>query len=63
MGSSINPKNILPKKNWYKKFEKYWEPLEDEAKKYLKKLIEDKIIKISTSDFLLLMVLQKYLLF
>ena len=52
MGSSINPKNILPKKNWYKKFEKYWDPSEDEAKKYLKKLIEDKIINYSdTRDF------------
>jgi deoxyribodipyrimidine photo-lyase len=23
----IDPKDILPKKNWYKKFEKYWEVL------------------------------------
>jgi len=44
MNKSINPKKILPKKNWYKKFEKYWNPSESEAKKYLKILIKDKII-------------------
>ena len=42
-GKSINTKNILPKKNWYKKFEKYWEPSEKKAKKYLQNLIKDKI--------------------
>ena len=30
---SIPIKNILPKKDWYKKFEKYWNPSEHEAKK------------------------------
>ena len=44
MDNSINAKKILPKKNWYKKFEKYWEPSEIEAKKYLQKLIKNKII-------------------
>jgi deoxyribodipyrimidine photo-lyase len=49
---SINPKEILPKKNWYKKFEKYWAPSEIEAKNYLKKLIKDKIINYGdTRDF------------
>ena len=39
----ISPKEILPKKNWFKKFEKYWEPSENEAKKYLQVLIKNKI--------------------
>jgi deoxyribodipyrimidine photo-lyase len=43
MGKSIDLKEILPKKDWYKKFEKYWTPSEDEAKKFLQKLIKDKI--------------------
>ena len=30
---SISTKEILPKNNWYKKFEKYWNPSELEAKK------------------------------
>ncbi len=41
--NSILPKEILPKKNWFKKFEKYWIPSEIEAKKCLQKLINDKI--------------------
>ncbi len=40
---SIDANEILPKKNWYKKFDKYWNPSEQEAKKYLQKLIEKKI--------------------
>jgi len=40
---SITPDEILPKKNWYKKLEKYWIPSELEAKKYLDKLVKDKI--------------------
>ena len=52
MDKSISPKDILPKKNWYKKFEKYWNPSEDEAKKYLQKLIKNKIINYGeTRDF------------
>ena len=43
LGVSINLKNILPKKNWYRKFEKYWDPSENEAKKYLQNLIKNKI--------------------
>ena len=40
---TISPEEILPKKNWFKKFEKYWEPSETEAKKYLQELINKKI--------------------
>ena len=52
MNKTINSKDILPKKDWYKKFEKYWNPSEIEAKDYLKILIKDKIINYSdTRDF------------
>jgi len=52
MDESIEPEEILPKKNWYKKFEKYWDPSELEAKEYLKILIKDKIINYGdTRDF------------
>ena len=52
MNKSIKPKEILPKKNWYKKFEKYWNPSELEAKEYLKKLIKNKINNYGdTRDF------------
>ena len=40
---SNSPKELLPKKNWYKKFEKYWNPSEHDAKKYLQELIKNKI--------------------
>ena len=40
---SITPEEILPKKNWYKKLEKYWTPSEQEAKKYLNELVKAKI--------------------
>jgi len=40
---SISIEEILPKSNWYKKFEKYWHPSELEAKKYLQKLVKNKI--------------------
>ncbi len=46
---SIEPKDILPKKNWYKKFEKYWKVSENESKKILKNLIENKIKDYGTS--------------
>ncbi len=39
----IEPIDILPKKNWYKKFEKYWKVSENDSKKILKNLIENKI--------------------
>ena len=40
---SINEDDILPKKNWHNKFEKYWDPSENEAKKNLQNLIKNKI--------------------
>ncbi len=40
---TISAKKILPKKDWFKKFEKYWEPSEFEANKYLQQLINNKI--------------------
>jgi deoxyribodipyrimidine photo-lyase len=40
---TISIKEIFPKKNWYKKLDKYWNPSEQEAKKYLQELINNKI--------------------
>ncbi len=45
----IEPMDILPKKNWYKKFEKYWKVSENDSKKILKNLIENKIKDYGTS--------------
>jgi len=45
----IKPENILPKQNWYKKFEKYWEVSENNSKKILKNLIENKIKDYGTA--------------
>ncbi len=45
----IEPIDILPKKNWYKKFEKYWKVSEIDSKKILKNLIENKIKDYGTS--------------
>ena len=45
----IEPMDILPKKNWYKKFEKYWKVSENDSKKILKNLIENKINDYGTS--------------
>jgi len=39
----INPKDILPKKNWFKKFENYWKVSEIDSKKILTDLLENKI--------------------
>ena len=47
--NSIEPKNILPKKNWYKKFEKYWKVSENDSKKVLNNLIEKKIKDYGTA--------------
>ena len=38
----ISPDKILPK-NWFKKFEKYWHPSEENALKELKIFIKNKI--------------------
>ena len=40
---TINEKEIFPKKNWFKKFERYWEPSEEKALNELKNFIKDKI--------------------
>ncbi len=40
---------IKPKKNWYIKFEKYWEVGEDKAKYLLKEFIKNKINNYSTN--------------
>ena len=45
----IEPIDILPKKNWYKKFEKYWKVSENDSKKILKNLIENKIKDYGTA--------------
>jgi len=45
----ISPNEILPKKNWYNKFEKYWNVSENDSKKILKNLIENKIKDYGTS--------------
>jgi len=38
-----NIEAIYPKKNWYKKFEKYWEPSEEKAKEILDNFIKKSI--------------------
>ena len=49
---SISPKNILPSKNWYKKFEKYWEVSENTSQKILENLLKNKIKDYGTNrDF------------
>jgi deoxyribodipyrimidine photo-lyase len=47
--NSVDSKRILPKKNWYKKFEKYWNVSENDSKKILKNLLEKKIKDYGTS--------------
>jgi deoxyribodipyrimidine photo-lyase len=43
----IDPKKILPKKNWFKDFEKIWSPSEESGLKELKNFIKDRIINYS----------------
>ena len=43
--TDVAPKNILPKKNWYKKFEKYWKVSEKESHDQLRKFLEDRVFK------------------
>ncbi len=45
----VEPKSILPKKNWYKKFENYWKVSENDSKKILNNLINDKIKEYGTA--------------
>ena len=40
---NIDTKKILPEKDWFKRFEKYWEPSEDYAFKELKNFINNKL--------------------
>ncbi len=50
--NNITPKDILPKKNWYKKFEEYWKVSENDSKKALNDLIDKKIKDYGTTrDF------------
>ncbi len=50
--SKFDVEKILPSSNWYKKFERYWDPSESEADKLLKKFISDKIKQYgSARDF------------
>ena len=41
--SNLLPKSILPKKNWYKKFENYWQPSEIKANEYLILFLKENI--------------------
>ena len=41
--NSIDEKKILPKKNWFKKFEKIWIPSEESASKQLQDFIKTKL--------------------
>ena len=43
----INYSQILPKKSWFKNFEKFWLPSEESALKELKNFIEDRITDYS----------------
>ena len=43
--SKDNFKQIMPKKDWFKKFDQYWKPSEDEAHKNLKEFISNRISK------------------
>ena len=41
--NKAKPEKILPTKNWYKKFEKYWTPSENDAGKLLQNFINKKV--------------------
>jgi deoxyribodipyrimidine photo-lyase len=43
----IDPKEILPKNNWFKNFEKIWSPSEETALKQLRNFIKNKIVNYS----------------
>ena len=45
----IDPKEILPKKNWFKNFEKIWSPSEESALKELQNFIKNRIVNYSDS--------------
>ena len=48
-GSTINADEIIPKKDWIKKFDKYWIPSEENALKELKIFISDRVDKYSNA--------------
>ena len=43
LSNTINIESILPKKKWYKKFDKYWKPTEEEALKIIRKFVKSNI--------------------
>tara|TARA_B110000211_G_scaffold120548_1_gene139332 strand:+ start:95 stop:1498 length:1404 start_codon:yes stop_codon:yes gene_type:complete len=45
--NSIDANELLPKKNWFKNFEKIWSPSEESALKELQNFIKNKIINYS----------------
>ena len=45
----IEPKDVLPKKDWYKKFDKYWKISENNSNKILNELIDSKIKDYGTT--------------
>ena len=45
--NNVEAEKILPKKNWFKNFEKIWSPDEDGALKELKNFIKDRIMNYS----------------
>jgi len=45
----IDPEKILPKKNWFKSFEKIWSPKEETALKELQNFIKNRIVDYSDS--------------
>ena len=50
--SKIKITDILPKKNWYKKFENYWNVSEEESHTQLKNFLNERILKYSNDrDF------------
>jgi deoxyribodipyrimidine photo-lyase len=47
--SSIDPRQILPKNNWFKNFEKIWSPSEESAFEELQNFIKNRIVNYSDS--------------
>ena len=45
LSQSVNLESILPKKKWYKKFEDFWKPSEEEAIKNIKYFIKKEIVE------------------
>ncbi len=43
ISSKYKPKDLLPKKNWYKKFDNYWNVSEKESHIYLKEFVKSRI--------------------